>query len=420
MADPAVFVDGVSKRFRLYRERNQSLKAALMRGKRATFDEFWALRDVSFEIPTGSTFGLIGENGSGKSTLLKCIARILRPDSGSILTNGSVAALLELGSGFHQELSGRENVYLNGSILGMRKAEIDRKFDEIVDFSGIEAFIDQPVKNYSSGMYVRLGFSVAINIDPEILLVDEVLAVGDASFQEKCMAKFADFRRDGKTVIIVSHAMSSLRAMCDSVAWLSHGELQQMGDASEVVVDYIDESHDDHIGVPGGGNRWGTGEVRLEAVQVVNARGEVSGRLRSGDPLTVRLSYRTRRPVPRAVFGLAIETMDGHTLWGTNTRESGVDLGTLDGVGTIEFRIPSLNIQGERLDLVAAATDHSTTHVYDFLRNCVPFDVNSARPVESGGPISLTGEWGPLKAGDQLDPRPFAVDPQPSTDESGV
>jgi ABC-2 type transport system ATP-binding protein len=409
VADSAVVIDGVSKRFRLYRERNQSLKAALMRGKRAAYEEFWALRDVSFEIPTGSTFGLIGENGSGKSTLLKCIARILRPESGSVRTAGSVAALLELGSGFHPEMSGRDNVYLNGSILGMKKAEIDRKFDEIVDFSGIEAFIDQPVKNYSSGMYVRLGFSVAINIDPDILLVDEVLAVGDASFQEKCMAKFAEFKRVGKTVVLVSHATSSVRAMCDRAAWLSHGEVQEVGDASDVVVDYVDQSHDTHIGLPRGGNRWGTGEARLEAVQVVNASGAVGGRLRSGEPLTVRLSYRADRPVRRPVFGLAIETMDGQTLWGTNTRESGLELETLDGVGTIDFRIPSLNLQGERLDLVAAITDHTTTHIYDFLRNCVPFDVNSARPVESGGPVSLSGEWSALKAGDQLEPRPFAM-----------
>src|SRR5215212_3969657 len=235
MSDPAIVVDGVSKRFRLYKERNQSLKAALMRGRRAAYEEFWALRDVSFEIPEGITFGLIGENGSGKSTLLKTIARILRPDAGDVRTRGSLAALLELGSGFHPELSGRENVYLNGSILGMAKKEIDSRFDAIVDFSGIETFIDQPVKNYSSGMYVRLGFSVAINVDPEILLVDEVLAVGDAAFQEKCLEKFAEFRRAGKTVVVVSHAMGSLRTYCDEAAWLEHGKLVKVGPATGIV-----------------------------------------------------------------------------------------------------------------------------------------------------------------------------------------
>jgi ABC-2 type transport system ATP-binding protein len=185
-ATPVITVDHVSKRFRLYHERNQSLKASVLRGGRARFEEFWALDDVSFEVPEGSTFGLIGENGSGKSTLLKCIARILRPDKGSISARGKLSALLELGAGFHPELSGRENVYLNGSILGLSKKQLDERFDEIVAFAGIEHFIDTPVKNYSSGMYVRLGFSVAINVDPDLLLIDEVLAVGDAEFQRKC------------------------------------------------------------------------------------------------------------------------------------------------------------------------------------------------------------------------------------------
>ena len=296
MADSAVVIDDVSKRFRLYRERNQSLKAALMRGKRAAYDEFWALRDVSFEIPTGSTFGLIGENGSGKSTLLKCIARILRPEVGSIRTVGSVAALLELGSGFHPELSGRENVYLNGSILGMKKAEIDRKFDDIVDFSGIEPFIDQPVKNYSSGMYVRLGFSVAINIDPDILLVDEVLAVGDASFQEKCMEKFAEFRHAGKTVVIVSHAMGSMRTLCDEAARLHHGTLVAVGDANEIVDTYIDEGHEERVELADGSTRWGSGEVQLTQVELLDGKGRPTTRLHTYDTATVRLHFHAAKP----------------------------------------------------------------------------------------------------------------------------
>ena len=212
---PAVVVKDVSKMFRIYHERNQSIKATLMRGRRARYDEFWALKDVNLEIASGQTFGLVGSNGSGKSTLLKTMARILSPDSGSIVTNGKVTALLELGAGFHPELSGRDNVYLNGSILGLSQKEIDSKFDEIVDFAGLEQFIDQPVKNYSSGMYVRLGFSVSIHIEPEILLVDEVLAVGDVEFQERCMAKFAEFREAGRTVVVVSHGLEQMRTFCD-------------------------------------------------------------------------------------------------------------------------------------------------------------------------------------------------------------
>lgn len=238
MTDIAVHVNDVSKKFRLYHERNQSLKSAIMRRKISVHEDFWALRDITFDVPTGSTFGLIGSNGSGKSTLLKCLAKILYPETGTITANGKVAALLEVGSGFHPELSGRENVFLNGSILGMNRKEIQRKFDEIVDFSGVEQFIDQPVKNYSSGMYVRLGFAVAINVDPDILVVDEVLAVGDAEFQQKCFQKFEDFKAAGKTVILVSHSMGSVKSMCDHAAWINKGNLELVGEADPVIAAY--------------------------------------------------------------------------------------------------------------------------------------------------------------------------------------
>lgn len=240
MNDISVRVDHVSKSFRLYHERNQTLKSTIMRGRRSVHEDFWALDDVSFDVPIGSTFGLIGSNGSGKSTLLKCLANIYKPNKGSITHFGSIAAMLEVGSGFHAELSGRDNIYLNGSILGMSKKEVDRKYEEIVDFSGIEAFIDQPVKNYSSGMYVRLGFAVAINVDPDILVVDEVLAVGDADFQAKCMQKFTDFKAAGKTVILVTHDMGTVSKMCDNVAWLSHGKLVEVGDAEPTIKAYLD------------------------------------------------------------------------------------------------------------------------------------------------------------------------------------
>ncbi len=239
MSNTAVKVEAVGKKFRLYHERNQSLKAAVMRRRVSVYEDFWALRDVSFDVPEGSTFGLIGSNGSGKSTLLKCLARIYTPNEGLITSRGKVASLLEVGSGFHPELSGRENIYLNGSILGMSKKAVDAKFDEIVDFSGVEPFIDQPVKNYSSGMYVRLGFSVAIHVDPDVLVVDEILAVGDAEFQAKCRTKFSDFRNAGKTVILVSHSTSTVIDMCDQAAWLSHGNLRSVGSTQEVTDQYL-------------------------------------------------------------------------------------------------------------------------------------------------------------------------------------
>ena len=240
MNDIAVRVDHVTKSFRMYHERNQSLKSAIMRGRRSVHEDFLALDDVTFDVPTGSTFGLIGSNGSGKSTLLKCLANIYYPNSGSITHFGRIAAMLEVGSGFHHELSGRENVFLNGSILGMSRKEITRKFDEIVEFSGVERFIDQPVKNYSSGMYVRLGFAIAINVDPDILVVDEVLAVGDAEFQEKCFQKFRDFKKAGKTVILVSHSMATVNEMCDHAAWVNQGKLMAAGQAEPTISAYLD------------------------------------------------------------------------------------------------------------------------------------------------------------------------------------
>jgi len=244
MSQPAVIVDDLSKKFRLYHERNLSLKSAVMRGRTSRHDEFWALRNVSFEVEAGKTHGIIGSNGSGKSTLLKCLAKIYWPTSGSITYNGKMASLLEVGSGFHHELSGRENIFLNGSILGMSRKEIESKLDSIIDFSGVERFIDQPVKNYSSGMYVRLGFSVAIHVQPDILVVDEVLSVGDEAFQRKSFDKFLDLKREGKTIIMVSHLLDTVTQVCDQVSWIEKGVLRESGDALKVVDAYRDNTAD--------------------------------------------------------------------------------------------------------------------------------------------------------------------------------
>ncbi|MGV3734071.1 MAG: ABC transporter ATP-binding protein [Microcella sp.] len=234
----AIVVDGVSKRFRLFHERNQTLKSAVMRGRRIVADEFWAVRDVSFRVEHGETFGLIGRNGSGKSTLLKTLARIYSPDEGRIALDGRVSSMLEVGSGFHPELSGRENIFLNGAILGLSRKQIAARFDEIVDFSGVEQFIDQPVKNYSSGMYVRLGFSVAVHTEPDILIVDEILAVGDGAFREKSRKKFLEFTGQGRTVVLVSHSLEEVRELCQRVAWLDGGRLRQLGPTADVVAAY--------------------------------------------------------------------------------------------------------------------------------------------------------------------------------------
>lgn len=247
MAPPVVEVHDVHKGFRLYHERNVSLKSVVLdRGKRARYDIYEALKGVSFEVSEGKTFGLVGSNGSGKSTMLKCIAGILVPDAGTISVRGRVASLLELGSGFHPELSGRDNVFLNASILGLSRKETAARFDEIVDFSGIEDFIDSPVKNYSSGMYVRLGFSVAIHVQPELFLVDEVLAVGDEQFQRKCAAKFTDLQEQGTTIVLVTHSMGQVLDLCDEAIWLDKGVPRLVSDAETVVGAYLDEQ--DRIG----------------------------------------------------------------------------------------------------------------------------------------------------------------------------
>ncbi len=323
----AISVENVSKNFRLYTERNQSLKAMALSRTRVRYEEFAALKDVSLEIPAGVTFGLIGENGSGKSTLLKCMARILRPESGSIRTEGKVSALLELGAGFHPELSGRDNIFLNGAILGLSKKQLTAKFEEIVDFAGLEKFIDTPVKNYSSGMYVRLGFSIAINVDPDILLIDEVLAVGDEQFQRKCSEKVADLRESGKTVVIVSHALGSIRTLCDEVALLEHGELRAVGRAGEVIDSYLADVHVDRSADGDHGSRWGSGEARIERVELLRDDGSSTTEVKTGDAVTFRLHYQFDEPMERPVFGVSIQTLEGMVVTGPNTRTGGICAG---------------------------------------------------------------------------------------------
>jgi ABC-2 type transport system ATP-binding protein len=393
--DPAILVTGVSKRFRLYHERNQSLKAMVMRRRRAEYEEFLALDDVSLQVRRGATFGFIGENGSGKSTLLKCVARILRPDRGEITTTGKVSALLELGAGFHPELSGRDNVYLNGSILGLSRRDVDRKFDDIVGFAGLERFIDTPVKSYSSGMYVRLGFSVAINVEPDILLVDEVLAVGDEQFQSRCAEKFRQLRDEGRTVVVVSHGLPQVRAMCDEVAWLSHGKVVQLGPAPMVVDAYTREMHAGREEGSGIGARWGTGEAVIDRIEVLGADGQPARQLRSGAPATIRLQYRVVTPngVPGPRFRIAVHTLEGVHVAEPDT--SGIELPpVLTGSGVVEFALERLPLLSGTYDLSARLTDDFGAVDYDVHQRTVRFDVDpSGDPGDGLGIVSLGGHW---------------------------
>jgi ABC-2 type transport system ATP-binding protein len=367
-----------------------------MRGRRARYREFDALRGVSFEIPEGSTFGLIGENGSGKSTLLKCIARILRPDAGNVTTHGKISALLELGAGFHQELSGRENVYLNGAILGMSKRDVEARFDEIVAFAGLEEFIDSPVKNYSSGMYVRLGFSVAINVDPDILLVDEVLAVGDEAFQRKCAEKFAELKESGKTIVVVSHALGTMRSLCDELALLDHGNLVKVGPSGEVIDEYLDEVHLDRSPDGEHGTRWGSGEMRVEHIELLDSSGAAVSSVRTGSSATFRFHWETSKAVNKPVFALDVHSVNGVHVSGTNTRDAGLVADRLEGSGHVDLHVERLLLVPGTYDLSAVALDWTCSHVYDERHRAFRFDVERGEPQDTAGVTSLGGVWSGL------------------------
>lgn len=390
----AVQVDGVSKRFRIYKERNQTFKAAAMRRGRASYEELWALRDVSLTVPEGKTYGLVGDNGSGKSTLLKCLARILMPDEGSITVRGRVAALLELGSGFHPELTGRQNVFLNGTILGLSRRELESRYDGIVDFAGLEHAMDQPVKNYSSGMYARLGFAVATSVDPEVLLVDEVLAVGDATFQRRCAERISELRGEGRTIVLVSHASESIRALCDEVAWLEAGELQATGPTAQVLDRYLRAGVQERPQVAGDPERWGTGEVVIEHVELRSAEEGPTTRLTTGAAAQVRVRIRSgAEPVRSPVLGLGLWSVDGTHLWGGNTAGQSLDLGVLIDDREVVLDLPRLPLQPGTYDLEVAVVDRSLAHTFDHRRRALRFDVRHGDAHDSGGYLSPGGTW---------------------------
>jgi ABC-2 type transport system ATP-binding protein len=389
----AVAAVEVSKKFRLIKERNSSLKSTIMRGRRVIASEFWALQDVSFEVYEGEAFALIGENGSGKSTMLKCLTKILRPDRGRVEVKGKVSALLELGAGFHPELSGRENVFLNGAILGLSQKELKRRFDQIVDFAGVEPFIDEPVKNYSSGMYVRLGFSVAINVDPDLLLIDEILAVGDEAFQRKCNEKFAEMRREGKTIVLVSHALSAVQNLCDRAAWFSHGRVMQVGPPREVIEAYTETVAVDRTVDAEGHRRWGSGEGRIIGAELLLDSGQPATRLHSGENVLLRLHYEIQQNLDRPVFGLMFTTVDGFCVSAPNSRDAGCVPEELSGSGHVDIVFDPVRLLPGTYDLSVSLTDYTSLHTYDHWSNLLRFDVERGSIAETQGVASLGGLW---------------------------
>jgi len=386
MSSAAVSVESVWKGFRLYHERNQYLKAAMLRGRRARYDEFFALKDVSFDVAHGATFGIIGSNGSGKSTLLKCIAGILFPERGTVTARGRLSALLELGAGFHPELSGRENVFLNGAILGMNRKEIQSRLEAIVDFAGLAEFIDAPVKNYSSGMILRLGFAVAANVEPEILLIDEVLAVGDTSFQRKCAEKVEEFRQDGRTIVFVSHATGQVEQLCEEALWLERGEVKMIGPSAEVVNAYtgashgavVDEDTEEH------GQRWGTQEAQIVAVDLLDEHGETTKVFATKRPMHIRVHVVAHQPIRDPVVGIRIDHLHGLMLWGTNTRRRHHTISLLDGPATVDIEIPALSLLEGVYDLTVAVSDHTEAHPFDHWDRRIRFEVRQTDVYDVG------------------------------------
>jgi ABC-type polysaccharide/polyol phosphate transport system ATPase subunit len=372
----AISVNHVSKKFRIYHEKNQYLKSTLLSGKRARFEDFWAVNDVSFEVKTGSTFGIIGSNGSGKSTLLKCIAGILHPEKGSITTQGRTAALLELGSGFHPDLSGRENVFLNGALLGLTRGELERKFDEIVDFAGLDEFIDSPVKNYSSGMAVRLGFAIAINVDPDILIIDEVLAVGDASFQQKCYQKIESFRRDGKTILFVSHGLGDVTTLCSQVLWMERGRAKAIGRSIDLVSDYLGASHNTvHKTNETSGERWGNNEYTVQNVEIIDPSGKTTDVVHTGKSMTIRIHYKKNSDVSDVIAGLRISHLHGTQVFATNSRRRETPLGEFGDMGYVDLEIPRIPMLAGTFQISVDLSDPSELYTYDHWGQCATFDV---------------------------------------------
>lgn len=395
--------ENVSKRFVLHHERARSFQELFVNAvkRNSGREEFWAIKDVSFQIEQGESLAIVGPNGSGKSTTLKLVSRILQPTKGQVTVAKRVSALLELGAGFHPELTGRENVYLNGSLFGYSRSEMDAKFDDIVEFAELEHFIDTPIKHFSTGMVMRLGFSVAIFTDPEILITDEVLAVGDESFQRKCLDKIWQYRHEGRTIIFVSHSLSTVRTLCQRAIWLDHGVMKADGAASDVVDAYLVDTykrsaeHGIDAAHSATGNRWGTGQALITDVRFCEASGaERTGPVyETGEPMVVRVSYDAKERIERPQFGLAIHRADGMHITGPNNVVHGRELPAIEGAGWFEYRIDRLPLLQGKYELTIAIYDHEALHPFDHHHRMYVFNVLNGTVREQEGGIQIPASW---------------------------
>lgn len=359
--------------------------------------EFWALDDVSFEVKKGETLGIIGANGSGKTTLLKLINGIFMPDKGRIEIKGRVGALIEVGAGFHPMLTGRENIYVNGSILGMTKKEIDKKFDEIVAFADIGDFIDSPVKHYSSGMYVRLGFAIAVHCEPDILLIDEVLAVGDMAFQTKCMEKIKEMQDKGVNIVFVSHNLDSVIGVCQYTLYLKAGQVKAMGNSSTIVSEYRNEFKTMIFDK----NSAAKGRLRLRkptdklveitAIQLLASNGEEREIFKTGEELIVRISFFAHKRIQKPVFGVAAYKSDGTCIYACNTKYDNVEIHEIEGEGFVGYRIPRLNLLSGTYLLTVGILEEKISAFYDLWEKACQFNV--ATHLHDHGTFYLEHLW---------------------------
>jgi ABC-type polysaccharide/polyol phosphate transport system ATPase subunit len=405
MNDIALRIDRVSKKYRLRHgwymsvrdELSRLVRRALLRNQGEPND-FWALRDVSFEIKRGETIGLVGPNGAGKSTILKILSRVTVPTRGSFAVNGKVGALIEIGAGFHPDLTGRENVYLNGAIMGMRKREIDTKFDQIVEFAEVEAFIDTPLKYYSSGMMVRLGFAVAAHIEPEILLVDEVLAVGDTAFQAKCLNKIAELKEQDKTIILVSHTMPSILQHSTRVLWVDHGKVQAFGDPDETVEQYLHavqanattNSMSEVEARP-----MADSPIRISSVALLNAEGQPAHSIAYGRPASVEIAYTVTGPVQGPVAAVTFHDVNGYPLGSVTSRLDGVELDVSAGCGVIRLVLSPVLFTRGSYGLTVAIHDSRIQRYFDLKARAASFLVDgpSVASREVNGHVIYPHRW---------------------------
>lgn len=407
---PLLELNDVSKRFQVRQGQGRSFQELFInlfrRKKRnGTRRHFWPLQNVSFSVYEGESVGIVGPNGSGKSTLLKLVGGILEPTSGTTTVRGRISALLELGAGFHPDLTGRENIFLNGSMYGLSRSEMREQLDAIIEFSELGDFIDMPIKHYSSGMYVRLGFAVAIHTRPDILLIDEVLAVGDATFQHKCMDAIQAFRQQGGTLLLVTHDLGAIQSICDRAIWYENGRVQAIGHPTEIVMGYLNHvaekeeasrSEDRKARVLDKlqkGNRWGTGRIEITEVQLCDSTGEPSSVFVTGAPMHVHLRYVAAEPVSDPVFGIALHHQNGTHVCGPNTDFSELQISRLEDEGEISYEIPALPLLEGGYQLSVAVHNRTDTEMYDYHDRAYSFRVYRGKTRELYGLVTMNGQW---------------------------